>query len=123
MSSLLKKQIRGILYGILVSEIIIFSLADYFGLSVFLLSSLGMAMFVRFLSNRSFQPNMWVVIREKLTLILLANNIIPDDSGLPPISFPSTIHDDVDENYGLAIQINPNIVQELRSIGIDGILI
>jgi len=118
-----KKELRFILYAILGVEILLFSFSGFNRLSIFLISFLGIAVLANYFRQRLSEPDLWLDVKEKLTTVLIANKIIPDSPSLSPTRVPETIYRDGDETHELIIKINPNIVEELRTIGIDGILI
>ncbi len=117
------KEVKVILYAILLVEILFFSFTGFNRLTIFLLLFLSIAAIARFFNERSSESNIWVDVKEKLTRVLVENNIIPSSPSLQPTSFPEPIYREADQTHELAITINPNIVEELRTIGIDGILI
>ncbi|OLS17107.1 MAG: hypothetical protein HeimC2_44960 [Candidatus Heimdallarchaeota archaeon LC_2] len=65
----------------------------------------------------------WVDVRQKLQAVLIENKIIPGS----PISISTSqlkpVFLDDSDSQELSIQINPTFIQELRDIGLDGILI
>ena len=123
MAFFVRRVIRYAFYILLLGEILFLYFSNFERLSLILFSLLLIALWLRYVITQRYGPNVWTDVREKLKVVLIANSIIPGAPTLSPLDYPKPIFIDEGETKELSIQINPSIIEDLRFLGLDGILI
>ncbi|MHA2250645.1 MAG: hypothetical protein ACXAD7_09790, partial [Candidatus Kariarchaeaceae archaeon] len=104
-------------------QIVLSYLTGYPRVSIVLLGILLISLFSKLivLEKLDHEQELWSDVQKKLRTVLIQSKIIPGTPFVKPVE--ELEHVFLDNSDALSIQINPTIINELRALGLDGILI